>query len=602
LYFFYYFQPLFSLRQNGKIQIIYMQQLAREMNANIQNTFRVFFFPVLLIAFCSFTNSVSGQTPPSFTGGAMQNFSVCMNTTASISTLLSVDDIDTGETETWSVLVAPAHGSLSGFTTSVISTGATITPAGVSYAPVTGYTGTDTFVVEVNDGTFTASTTIVVNVRPIPTLTSTTTPAGICDNATFFYIPVSSVSGSSFSWTRSFVPGIANAASSGGGTIAEALDNTTYYPLVVTYRYTVSAAGCSSVRNVVVNVAPAPSLQSPLADTACNGSVFSYTPVIGTTGATYSWSRAAVTGISPATSSGTGPISEMLTTALSVPVNVVYSFTITASGCTGTSNLNVTVAPAPPVTSITTASPATVCAGTVFQNFGAGIAPPVGITYNWTAVNATVNATGSTGQYSLVSFPNPGSASVTLHIGGVSALCVSNSTYNVTVGTGGSSAAPVIYYNFQFIYQDNTQDTYQWGYDNASTLDSTIIPGATFQSYPITTPDLINKYYWVITKKSGCMQKTYYNLPLAITNMNAGMPATMEVFPNPANNIVSIAVSNLNGPAEVVLTNMLGQAIKTQRFNGKNIQLDINDIPAGCYLVSCSQNGIKVVTERIIKN
>ncbi len=578
-----------------------MQQLVGNKSVNVRKLYGVVFSPILLML-CSFTNNVFAQSSPSFTGGAMQNFSVCMNSTASISTLLSVDDVDVSETETWSVLITPANGTLSGFTTSVTSTGATVTPAGVSYTPGTGYTGTDTFVIEVNDGTFTANTTIVVTVRPVPTLISTTTPAGICDNATFFYTPASSVSGSSFSWSRSFVPGIANAAASGGGTIAEILDNTTYYPIAVTYKYTVSAAGCSSTRNVVVNVSPAPSLQSKTADTACNGSLYSYTPVIGSTGATYTWERAVVTGISPTTSSGSGPISEILSTALTVPVNVVYSFTITASGCTGISNLNVTVVPAPPVTTITTASPSTVCAGTGFQNFGAGIAPPSGVTFSWSAVNAIVNAVGSGDQYSLISFPNPGSASVTLHIGGANALCVSNSTYNVTVGASGPSAAPVIYYNYQFIYQDNTQDTYQWGYDNAATLDSSVIPGATFQSYPITTPDFLNKYYWVITTKSGCMQKTYYNLPLAITNVHTGLPASIDVFPNPANTTVDVAVNNLAGEAEIELANILGQTVKSKKYDGKNIQLDISDLSAGCYVVSCSQNGLKVATARIIKN
>ncbi len=601
MHIFYYFSPLFGLPFHREIDIFYMQQ------KNVKNkTRRTFasslFLSGLFVAFCLIANPVSGQTTPTFTGGALQNLSVCMNAAASISTLLAVDDIDTGNTETWSVLSAPAHGTLSGFSTSVVSTGATVTPAGVSYMPSTGYVGADTFSIQVSDGALTANTMIVVNVRPIPTLSSTLTPPAICDNAMFFYTPSSSTPGASFTWTRSFVPGISNPAASGSGSITESLANTTYYPVAVTYRYTISASGCSSTRNVVVSVAPSPSLSSPLADTACNGSVFNYAPVIGTPGATYSWTRAGVTGVSPVTASGTGAISETLNSSLSGAVTVVYTFTLTASGCTNTNNLSVLVVPVPPVTGIATSCPATVCAGTLFQNFGAGIAPPAGTTYSWSAVNATVNAVGSNQQYCLVSFPAAGAASVTLHIGGAGAACVSSSTYNVTVGASGTAAANVLYYNYQFIYQDNTQDSYQWGYDNAATLDSVLIPGATFQSYPVSSPDFVNRYYWVITKKGGCMKKSYYNLPLAVTNLQSGNAPIMNVYPNPANDVVNIEIGTISGVAEVVLTNMMGQVMKTKTYSGNNIQLAINDLPAGCYLISCVQNGLKVATSRFIKN
>jgi hypothetical protein len=592
---------LFGLPFHREIDIFYMQQKNIKKKLRRVSTSSLF-LSGLFVAFCLTANPVLGQTTPTFTGGALQNFTMCMNATASISTLLAVDDIDTGELETWRVVTAPAHGTLSGFSTSVVSTGATVTPAGVSYMPNTGYFGVDTFTIEVSDGIFATSTMIVVNVRPIPTLSSTLTPPAICDNAMFFYTPTSSISGASFTWTRSFVPGISNPASSGSGGITESLSNTTYYPVAVTYRYTISASGCSSTRNVVVSVSPAPSLSSPLADTACNGSVFNYTPVIGTPGATYSWARAGVTGVSPATASGTGAISETLNSSLSAPVTVVYTFTVTASGCTNTNNLNVLVVPVPPVTGIATSCPATVCAGTLFQNFGAGIAPPAGTTYSWSAVNAAINAVGSNQQYCLVSFPAAGAASVTLHIGGAGAACVSSSTYNVTVGAAGAAAANVLYYNYQFIYQDNTQDSYQWGYDNAATLDSVLIPGATFQSYPVSSPDFVNRYYWVITKKSGCMKKSYYNMPLAVTNLQSGNAPLMNVYPNPANDVVNIELGTTSGVAEVTLTNMMGQVMKTQTYSGNNIQLAINDLPAGCYLISCVQNGLKVATSRFIKN
>lgn len=72
--------------------------------------------------------------------------------------------------------------------------------------------------------------------------------------------------------------------------------------------------------------------------------------------------------------------------------------------------------------------------------------------------------------------------------------------------------------------------------------------------------------------------------------------------PNPANDVVNIEIGTISGVAEVMLTNMMGQVMKTQTYSGNDIQLAINDLPAGCYLISCVQNGLKVATSRFIKN
>ncbi len=556
---------------------------------------------ILLGSFSTFARPAINFVPV-FANGSVQVLPACKNQGAiAINSQLAVIDSDAGQTEFWSVSTAPANGSLGGLSTTAVSGGGLTSPSGVSYTPAPGFTGFDTFVVSVFDGFSTSSTTIIVHVNALPVLSSTLTPPSVCDQTVFSYTPTSASGGATFTWHRSFAGGISNPTTGGTGNPNETLTNTTYYDVPVTYVYTVTAGGCSSVQSVVVTIHPTPRLSSKLFDTTCTGATYSYIPVTPTSGTVYTWTRAEVGGILPATATGTGNINEMLTSSLPAPATVTYSFALSANGCNAVRNLSVYVIPQPPVTSITTSSPDKMCAGTLFQSFGAGIAPPAGVSYSWSTVNADIWATSADGQYILVNFMNPGDASVTLMINGSASSCTGNSTYAVNVGPEGPAASTILYYNYQFIYLDNTAAAYQWGYDDAHTLAPTVITGAVFQSYPTTMPDFVNNYYWVMVYKNGCMQKVYYNSPAAVTNVLPGSGSAVEVYPSPAGDVVNVAIA-VAGKTEVTITNMLGQVVKAKTFNGNSIQLNVSDIAAGGYLVSCTQNGVKVGTARFIKN
>jgi len=123
---------------------------------------------------------------PSFTGGATQSIGVCGNTAGPINSLLTVDDTDATQVKTWSAVNSPAHGSLV-ITYSTSVSGSTLTPTGLSYSPVAGYSGADAFSVRVTDGlsSDTISVAVSVNAAPAPvlsvsgiTLSTTATFAG----------------------------------------------------------------------------------------------------------------------------------------------------------------------------------------------------------------------------------------------------------------------------------------------------------------------------------------------------------------------------------------------------------------------------------------
>ena len=124
------------------------------------------------------------------------------------------------------------------------------------------------------------------------------------------------------------------------------------------------------------------SLNSPLTNSVCSGSLFTYTPTSGTAGSTFTWTRAAVTGISNAaitTAQTTNP-SEILINTTTAPVTVIYAYTIIGGGCTNTENVSVTVNPTP--TAGFTASPLSSCIlpdSVTFTNTSVA-----GTTYRWT--------------------------------------------------------------------------------------------------------------------------------------------------------------------------------------------------------------------------
>lgn len=185
-----------------------------------------------------------------------------------------------------------------------------------------------------------------------PSLSSSLTPAAVCSETLFNYIPASNTTGTYYAWTRAVQSGISNAAGSGNGNISETLINTTSNPINVVYQYTLTGSNptaCSNVETVTVVVNPTPILTSSLAAVAiCSGSNFNYTPSSSTTGV-INWSRAAVSGINLAAAAGTSTINEALVNTTSTPKTVNYTISLpnTSLGCSKQIVLPVVVNPLP---------------------------------------------------------------------------------------------------------------------------------------------------------------------------------------------------------------------------------------------------------------
>ncbi|MHC2993285.1 hypothetical protein OB13_17490 [Pontibacter sp. HJ8] len=270
---------------------------------------------------------------------------------------------------------------------------------------------------------------VQVTVNPSPVLSSPLT-ASVCSGATFNYSPTSATPDATFSWTRAASAG--NAAANGTGDISEVLNNSSTAPITVTYQITTRANGCDGAnQNLVVTVNPRPVLSTPLAATVCSGTAFSYTPTSATPGATYTWTRAAVAGISnAAVTNGTGAVSETLVNTTANPINVTYVYTTTANGCAGsTQNVVVTVNPRPVLSS--TLTPTAICSGAAFSYTPTSATP--GATYTWTRAAVTGISNPA------VTTPVSGNVNETLVNTTTSAI---NVTYVFTTTANGCTGTP----------------------------------------------------------------------------------------------------------------------------------------------------------------
>ena len=439
-----------------------------------------------------------------------------------------------------------------------------------------------------------------VSVHVVPTLVSAATAPAICDSTTFSYVAVSNVPAASLQWQRAAIAGISNAANNGSGAIDEVLDNTIPYPVTVVYTYTVAAAGCADTVDVSVTVKPTPKLSGGITQGTCGAVWFNYTPASLTPGTSFAWTRPAVPGIVPATSAGTGVIHDSVMNTLGGSLTATYVFTLTANGCTGTEDVHVVLSEGAHQPHITTHSPSILCAATQFQNFGTADTTATGETFSWsTSGEAVLWATGVGHKYCLVNFTTAGLGWVYLQNTQTSSGCALRDSFAVYV-TGAENEHPsVTRFEDDFVCEANNEDHYQWGYDDAITLDSMLLAGETNQSYYEPSPDYSGKYYWVMTTHHGCTQKTYYNVPTAIRNISAVQMA-LTAQPNPNNGTFSIVLSApVDQQVRYTVTDMTGKTIREwTSWTNRREQLNM-DVASGLYFVSATSGG-QQFTEKVV--
>lgn len=227
----------------------------------------------------------------------------------------------------------------------------------------------------------------VVTVFPAPMVTSADSVT-ICNGTTDNYTVTFNTPVSGFTWSRDTVPGIKNAAVSGQNatTIKEVLFNTTSAPIPVTYTFNYQTSTCNGLPfSMVTTVNPQATVTSAASGTACSGYPQAYDITSNIPSATFTWSRNAVNGISnPAvTNQSSSTINETLENTTGSPINVVYTITPMAYGCTGTP-FRYTVSVNPPIKTPVANSNSPVCTGSTIRLNTAAVPNAA---YLWTGPN-----------------------------------------------------------------------------------------------------------------------------------------------------------------------------------------------------------------------
>ena len=183
-------------------------------------------------------------------------------------------------------------------------------------------------------------------------------------------------------------------------------------------------------------------LTSPTSVSICSNTAFTYTATTGSTSTiTYSWTRAAVSGISNQASSGsTANINETLVNTTNAPITVQYLFQLSPNPCGNSTNtaipVNVTVNPTPSaiVSSYTIDQNASVpngeglVASNSFSNEVNGIISNTGGTYV-RSYTGTVYSAGATVYYKTYTFVAPITGVMTFETTAGSLYHYSDDTY-----------------------------------------------------------------------------------------------------------------------------------------------------------------------------
>jgi hypothetical protein len=177
---------------------------------------------------------------------------------------------------------------------------------------------------------------------------------------------------------------------------------------------------------------------------------------------------------------------------------------------------------------------------------------------------------------------------------------VSRDSFIVSVGDIDAEHPPVTYADGVFSTTGG-YFSYQWGFDDINTLDSTIIPGATGSLFPDASPKFDKRLYWVISEHLWCYNKSYYKPPTSVANPELKKGISINVVPNPNNGHFSLTVIAAQlEPATIVITDIFGK--KVFEANGStncsnNIQLAQ---PAGIYFARIETSGNTFVEKFVV--
>lgn len=396
----------------------------------------------------------------------------------------------------------------------------------------------------------------------IPALNSNLNPPAICSGTSFTYVPSSSSSSPTFSWTRAAVGGISNPAI----TIPQAtnpnevLNNTTTNTVAVVYSYTTTAGGCSGVNSVTVIVKPLPNLVISGSNTVCTGNS---TTLSVSGGTTYLWSTSSTN------------------TSIVVSPTVTTTYTVNATnsyGCSGSNTFTVNTLPLPNITLTGTLS---ICPNDTITLSAGG-----GLTYTW--------STGAVGGSNILVSP---SVTTVYSVTGTDANGCSNSaqvTVTVNPVNWAVSGPSVICHGDSVTLTASGGGTYLWGNGSTNASIGANPPNNAWYSVKVTNTFGCSKTDSVFITVNACVgiQKLFgsYQVP--------------QLFPNPASDKTTLLfMVNKGGNYVIRLVDIFGREVREENnvaIAGENTHiLSLSGIANGVYMLTL-QKGNETYKTKII--
>ena len=467
-----------------------------------------------------------------------------------------------------------------------------------------------------------------VKINPKPILSNSPTDSVCSGIGKIINLIASTPGNNTFGWNvSSNIGNVIVPANSGSGTSINQILTDTSNTFAGMVQYTIiptSASGCTgnpSAINVKVN--PRPVLTSSGTWSICSDSLFVYSVTTSTgAGTTYKWLRSG--DIGNASSGGDSSVSVTLkdyvtTNHTLIPRTATYTFTLTSpSGCPNLpgQTLTLTIKPTPDTPGIAIYPRTKICSGAIALNFRSSRVPDTSERYIWSSTSGGVyqNPDVHHTEGALISFPVTGVQTVRV----ISLIplyqCLSKpSTMNDTVGDGSLSSNPtVVSFNSSLVCLSGASGTiqsYQWGKDSRTDLDSNILTGETAQNYIFPNSnmaDTLLNYYWVLAKyNDGCVRKAYYIQPksLGITPQNNASAIPVKVYPNPAQGLLNIELPADLKNITLELLDFTGRRLLRNDANASGkTSIDVSALAPGYYLINCWKDGSRIATSRFIKN
>lgn len=453
-------------------------------------------YTITLTAANNCNTSVSTVSPIVVVGAPVVNFTATPNPGCSPQ-LVTFTNQSTG--------VSPANNYTWNFGNSTIITGTGNPP------PQTYYQGTYTVTLTAGNacGTITATRTIVIDT--IPDVNLTVTPTVGCTPLVVTSNNTSTGGALSYQWYVDNVY-VSNAVNIGPQTFTAPAGNNP-----VTHSIHLYVSNHCGTRDSLVNIIVHPAVQAiftPLNTTICQGGSVTFTQSSYGDQLTYAWNFG-----NAQTANTAGPH----TITYNTPGTYTVSLTVTGYCGTSTQTATVTVNPMP--TAAISAAPTSGCEDLVVNFTNTSTA---GGSYSWNFGAGNTPTTSSAYTPPAVTFPNPGTQTVTLTVNVLG--CISTTSVTITVlpkpvpvftavPTSGCTPLNVTFNNTT---TNSAGNTYSWTFGNGNTSNAQNPSGET---YIANANDSIYTIQLLVTNSSGCSDSvqhtvTVHPLPIADFSMS----------------------------------------------------------------------------------